>query len=211
MSLNLDLLLKPKSTALESERLRLCLPTTQDWTQWYYLREKSRSFLEPWEPLWPTGRLTKSYYHRRINNYYKKQRAGLGVYYHIFLKESDELIGGINILHIARGAMQNASLGYWVGQEFHSNGFMTEAVQTILPFAYETLGLHRIQVAIIPHNIASHRVVQKCRFFEERIARNYIKIHGQWEDHMIYSMTKEEWLAGSGVAVAAGKLVQIDT
>ncbi len=209
--LNLDLLLKPQSTPLETERLLLRLPTTKDWAQWYYVREKSRSFLAPWEPLWPKGRLTKPYYLRRINQYYKKQRAGHGIYYHIFLKETNELVGGINILHIMRGVMQNASLGYWIGQEFHSNGFMTEAIQAVLFHAFETMDLHRIQVSIMRDNIASHRVAQKCRFIEERIARNYIKINGNWEDHMIYSMTKEEWLAGLGVAVAAGKLVQIDT
>lgn len=211
MLFNPDLWLKPSHKPLESERLFLRLPLPSDWVPWFYLRERSRPFLEPWEPRWPSEKLTKNDYYRRLSNYYKKQRLGMGVYHHIILKETNELVGGLNLLHIMRGALQCASLGYWVGQEFHSNGFMTEAIQTVLPHAYETMGLHRVQAAVIPINEPSVKVLRKCHFVEEGTARKYVKINGRWQDHKIFSLAREEWMDASDMPVVAGKLFQIDT
>ena len=60
-------------------------------------------------------------------------------------------------------------------------------------FAFEDLGLHRVQIAIIPRNAASRRVVEKLGIRDEGIAVRYLEINGVWEDHVRYAITAEEW------------------
>jgi ribosomal-protein-alanine N-acetyltransferase len=63
----------------------------------------------------------------------------------------------------------------------------------VLQFAFETLRLHRIEVAIIPRNMASRRVMEKLGMRTEGVALGYLEINGEWEDHVRYAMTAEEW------------------
>jgi ribosomal-protein-alanine N-acetyltransferase len=74
------------------------------------------------------------------------------------------------------------------------HGLIPEAVVVVLQFAFETLRLHRIEVAIIPRNTASRRVVEKLGLRNEGVALGYLEINGEWEDHVRYAMTAEEWL-----------------
>ena len=70
---------------------------------------------------------------------------------------------------------------------------MPEALVVLTRFAFEELGLHRLQIAIIPRNKASRRVVEKLGLREEGIAARYLEINGTWEDHVRYAITAEEW------------------
>jgi ribosomal-protein-alanine N-acetyltransferase len=67
-----------------------------------------------------------------------------------------------------------------------------------LRFAFEELSLHRIEVAIVPRNRASRRVVEKLELREEGVALRYLEIDGRWEDHVRYAITSEEWVIRSG-------------
>ena len=92
-----------------------------------------------------------------------------------------------------RGAWQNATLGYWVDEGSGGRGHATRAVRLTLAFAFEHVGLHRVQPAVIPRNARSNRVVEKAGFRLEGRAARYLRIAGVWEDHDIYAMTAEEW------------------
>ena len=60
-------------------------------------------------------------------------------------------------------------------------------------FAFEDLRLHRLQIAIIPRNHPSRRVVEKVGIRLEGTAERYLEINGNWEDHLRYAITTEEW------------------
>src|SRR5947208_1195250 len=100
--------------------------------------------------------------------------------------------GEINLSSIKRGPFQNAYVGYWIDEALAGNGYMPEAVVVLLRFAFEELGLHRVQIAIIPRNRPSRRVVEKLELREEGIAERYLEINGTWEDHVRYAITAEE-------------------
>ncbi len=70
---------------------------------------------------------------------------------------------------------------------------MTEAVGVVLPYCFETLGLHRLQAAFLPDNAASRRVLEKNGFQEEGYAENYLQIDGKWADHVLFALTRERW------------------
>ena len=101
--------------------------------------------------------------------------------------------GEINLNSIHRGAFQSAYIGYWIDERVAGNGYMPESVVLVLRFGFEQLGLHRMQIAIIPRNANSRRVVDKLGLREEGVALRYLEINGEWEDHVRYAITSEEW------------------
>jgi ribosomal-protein-alanine N-acetyltransferase len=116
---------------------------------------------------------------------------GSGYGFGIFVGE--RFVGEITLSSIQRGPFQNAFVGYWVDEAMAGRGLAPEATVAILRFAFEELGLHRVEVAIVPRNRASRRVVDKLGLREEGVAVRYLEIDGQWEDHVRYAMTAEEW------------------
>mgnify|MGYP006176985001 CR=1 FL=1 len=94
-----------------------------------------------------------------------------------------------------RRAAQFATLGYWMGRAFAGQGIMTEAVGAVIPFAFDTLGLHRLPAACSPSNTASRRVLEKNGFTEEGFAENYLQIDGKWCDHVLFGLTRERYEA----------------
>ncbi len=65
---------------------------------------------------------------------------------------------------------------------------MSEAVRSLLPFVFETLGLHRLEAACLPENVASQRLLHKLGFQEEGRARGYLRINGRWHDHVLFAL-----------------------
>nr|MBA3288882.1 GNAT family N-acetyltransferase [Acidimicrobiia bacterium] len=106
-----------------------------------------------------------------------------------------ELAGEINLNHVLRGAMQGATVGYWIDQARAGQSFVTEAVVVVAAFAFDQLELHRIEICIVPRNHNSRRVMEKLEIREEGLAQRFLEINGVWEDHVRYGFTVEEWEA----------------
>jgi ribosomal-protein-alanine N-acetyltransferase len=102
-------------------------------------------------------------------------------------------VGEMNLSSVSRGAFQNADVGYWVDQAQAGRGYVPEACVLLFRFAFEEIGLHRVQISIIPRNRPSRRVAQKLWLRGEGIALRYLEIDGRWEDHVRYAVTTEEW------------------
>jgi ribosomal-protein-alanine N-acetyltransferase len=105
-----------------------------------------------------------------------------------------QLAGEITLSSIQRGPFQQAYIGYWVDEGLAGHGLAPEAVVMVLRYAFEELGLHRVEIAIVPRNKPSRRVVEKLDLREEGIAVGFLEIDGKWEDHVRYAVTSEEWL-----------------
>jgi ribosomal-protein-alanine N-acetyltransferase len=98
----------------------------------------------------------------------------------------------LTLANIRRGCAQTGNLGYWTGAAHARQGYMTAAVGGFLPFAFQTLRLHRIEAACIPANIASIRLLEKTGFRREGFAREYLCIDGVWQDHLLYARLKHD-------------------
>lgn len=109
------------------------------------------------------------------------------------------LAGGITLSHVRRGVTQAATLGYWIGAPHLRRGLMSDAIAALLPFAFETLRLHRIEAAVMPANTPSRRVLERAGFTAEGVARRYLRINGRWEDHIIHArLAEDEFGQGGG-------------
>lgn len=178
--------------AIDGGAVVLRWPQPSDYTAWSALREHSRDFLTPWEPAWPIDDLTRGAFRRRLKRYIEDQRNDLSYSFFIFRKEDDALIGGLTLANIRRGVAQAGSLGYWMGEPYARNGYMTAAVRVIAPFAFGALSLHRIEAACIPTNTPSIRLLEKCGFTREGMARQYLCINGKWHDHLLYARLRDD-------------------
>ena len=110
----------------------------------------------------------------------------------IFRSDDNAMVGGLTLANIRRGVAQAGSIGYWVGAPFARKGYMTAAVRALIPFGFRMLGLHRLEAACIPANIASISLLEKTGFTREGYARSYLCINGAWQDHLLYARLNDD-------------------
>lgn len=185
-------LMKP----LASSRVVLRTLEMADFRPWREVRLRNRDWIEPWEPgtapqvgeqladrsVFRT-RCVAGSRHRPLDAVYP-----FGIFLH-----SGELIGEVHLSDVRRGPFQSATVGYWIDKEHAGQGLMPEAVVLVLQFAFDELDLHRVEISIVPRNQASRRVVEKLELRNEGIVDGYLQIRGEWEDHLRYAMTRDEW------------------
>jgi len=159
---------RPPLPRISGNGLILRTPDMADFPAWVALREQSRGFLAPWEPLWPEDDLSRGAYRRRL--------ARLR----------------ITLSNVRRRAAQTGTLGYWMGEPFARHGFMTKSVRLLSDFAFRTLGLERLEAACLPENVASIRVLEKAGFRREGYARAYLAIAGRRRDHLLFGLLKSD-------------------
>ena len=173
--------------------LRPLIPT--DFEAWQDVRHRSQEWLTKWEPQAIPGQPDvaddRRMFAARCGARDRERQLGSGYGFGVFV--ASRLVGEINLSSIQRGPFQNAYVGYWIDKAEAGNGYTPEAAAVLFRFAFEELDLHRLQVAIIPRNLPSRRVVEKLGLREEGIAVRYLEINGAWEDHVRYAITAEEW------------------
>lgn len=178
--------------AISGSGVTLRVPQNGDFPEWAALRERSRSFLTPWEPTWPADDLTRGAFRRRVKRYTEDLRSDLAYAFLIFRSGDNAMVGGLTLANIRRGVAQAGSVGYWVGEPYARQGYMTAALRVLLPFCFGTLRLHRVEAACIPSNAASIRLLERTGFQREGYARAYLCINGSWQDHLLYARLKDD-------------------
>ncbi|MDP9442472.1 MAG: GNAT family N-acetyltransferase [Actinomycetota bacterium] len=167
-----------------------------DWEAWREVRKRCHEWLVKWEPRAVPGHPDPTDDRRafvaRCGARDRERELGSGFGFGVFAE--GRFCGEINLNSIQRGPFQNAYIGYWMDQAAAGNGYTPEAVAVVLQFAFEELGLHRVQISIIPRNRASRRVVEKLAIRDEGVALRYLEINGVWEDHIRFAITAEEWV-----------------
>jgi ribosomal-protein-alanine N-acetyltransferase len=167
-------------------------PAIGDFEEWAVLRARSRNFLTPWEPKWPVDDLTRGAFRRRLRRYQNEIRDDHAYPFFIFHADNGALLGGVTISNIARGMTQSATIGYWMGEEHAGRGHMAEALKALIPFAFRTLNLHRLEAACLPNNSRSIRLLEKLGFQREGLARGLVCINGQWRDHIVFALLSSD-------------------
>jgi ribosomal-protein-alanine N-acetyltransferase len=184
-----------RSTALFGRRLMLRPLVLSDFAAWREVRTRCHDWLTVWEPSRVVGApdptVDRDAFGVRCAARQRERALGSGHGFGIF--HEGRFCGEINLNTIQRGPFQNAYVGYWIDQAVAGQGLMPEAVVVLARFAFEELGLHRLQISIIPRNRASRRVPEKLGLRDEGVAVRYLEINGEWEDHVRYALAAEEW------------------
>jgi [ribosomal protein S5]-alanine N-acetyltransferase len=104
--------------------------------------------------------------------------------------------GQLNVANVMYGSVSSAVLGYWVSPEVAGRGVMPTSVALVTDYLMDQVGLHRVEINVRPENTASLRVIQKLGFRYEGLKQRYIHINGDWRDHYVFALTKEELPSG---------------
>ena len=145
------------------------------------LRE-NRDFLAPFEPLRDERFFTSEGQRESIED---GSSAGFAIIV------DGAIVGGVTISDMIYGPFRSANLGYWVAQRLNGRGLATRAVGEAVEIAFGQLDLHRLEAGTLVHNVASQRVLEKNRFERIGLARRYVQIAGEWQDHLLYQRTAD--------------------
>ena len=177
---------------VETERMTLRLPQHGDFRAWTTLRDQSAPFLTPWEPVWTADHLSRKAFTSRI--YWANRATSQGTALPLLLIRRDDaaLLGAITLDNIRRGPSQAGTLGYWMGQAHARQGYMREAILSLVHHAFTVMDLSRIEAACLPENAASRGVLEKCGFKYEGVAQSYLQIAGRWRNHVLYANLRSD-------------------
>jgi ribosomal-protein-alanine N-acetyltransferase len=150
----------------------------------------NRSYLEPWEPLRDSAFYTEAGQRKFIADQIGQENSVP----HVIL-EDGRIVGRINLNNIIRGPFLSVSVGYWVARETAGRGVASAALATVVRAAFTEHGLHRVEAGTLLHNVRSQRVLERNGFERFGMAPRYLNIAGRWQDHYLYQLLAENWLA----------------
>ncbi len=183
-----------KLPILETDRLILRLATNEDISAILNFYLENRDFLTPYEPTRSEDFYTFSFWRDQVEKALIEFNYDQAIKFCIFKKtEPTVLIGKINFHQILRGVCQSCVLGYSLAETEQGNGYMTEALKAAIHFIFAEMNFHRIAANYMPRNQRSANVLKRLGFTVEGYARDYLLINGQWEDHILTSLTHPNW------------------
>lgn len=149
----------------------------------YYTR--NRSFLEAFEPVRDEEFFSLQYQQEVLKREMLEYEEKTAFRFYITpVERPTKIIGIIGLNNVVWGAFCSAFLGYKLDKEYLNRGYMSMSVAMLIKYAFEELGLHRIEANVMPKNKASLRVLEKNGFVNEGISKYYLNINGIWEDHI---------------------------
>ena len=186
-----NIFLTKKENDLFGKKVILRNPKKENWKEWAELRQGSRSFLQPWEPIWPTNFLTKELFIKFINMIETALKKKTGYNFFIFHKKTNNLMGGISLTNFKSEGYKSITIGYWMGKEYAGKGYMRDSLKIISNYCFIDLGLNRIEAACLPKNLKSKKVLLNVGFKMEGYAEKYLNINGKLEDHLLLAKIKK--------------------
>jgi len=155
------------------------------------LLRANRAFLQPWVPAREDDYFTAQAQRNIIRNEldaYARQAA-----VPLVIVDGGEMAGRIQLNAVTRGAFLSASVGYWVSQSRNGRGLASAALAEVITIAFGGLGLHRLQAETLLHNVPSQRVLIRNGFRPFAVAPSYLKIAGEWQDHVLFHLLSENF------------------
>ncbi|CAB4631215.1 unannotated protein [freshwater metagenome] len=149
----------------------------------------NRPWLRPWEATNPQGPNSFAI-KTQLRSLLRQLDDQSGMPFVIEVK--GQVQGQLNVANVMYGSVSSAVLGYWISPESAGRAVMPTSVALVTDYLMNEVGLHRVEINIRPENTASLRVIQKLGFRYEGLKQRYIHINGDWRDHYIFALTKEE-------------------
>lgn len=176
---------------IDGEGVFLRAPEAHDYEDWAELREASRAYLTPWEPAWGADEHARASFRYKLRRYSEDARDDKAYAFFVFRQDDGAFTGAVMLANVRRGVAQAASIGYWTGQAYTGRGYTTAAARAAVRYCFSVLDLHRVEAACQPENAASRKVLVKAGFSQDGLARAYLKIDGQWRDHLLFSIVNQ--------------------
>ncbi|WP_409292654.1 GNAT family N-acetyltransferase [Peribacillus sp. SCS-37] len=171
------------------DELSLKVLEERDGEKLFALTDRSRSYLKEWLPWLDYTRSVED-----SREFIRMTRQGLA--------ENRSLTTGILYKGQMAGAAsfhhfdwthRTTSMGYWLGQEFQGKGIMTRVAAALIQYAFEELGLNRVEIRAAYGNLKSRAIPERLGFMEEGRIRQAEWLYDHFVDHAVYGLLSEDW------------------
>ena len=179
---------------IRTDRFVLRLATPSDVPQLVTYRRANDAFFAPFEPLRAGDHLTEAYWRRQVEIDHEQFGADQAVRLYLFGPEDPApALGLVAFSNIIRGPFQSCFLGYAVDEAHQGRGLMTEVLRHGIEYMFRERNVHRIAANYLPHNTRSAELLKRLGFTVDGYARDYLRIDGRWQDHILTSLVDPTW------------------
>jgi ribosomal-protein-alanine N-acetyltransferase len=168
--------------------------TRRDRRQWVRLRQDNAMWLRPWDATRPEGELPSVRFRSYVAGLDTSARAGHSLPFAI--QVDGVLAGAVTLSTIVQGSFRSGTVGYWLARSQTGRGTMVRSLACLIDYAFDEVGLHRVEVNVRPENLASLAVVERLGFRSEGMRLRLLHIDGAWRDHLSFAVTVEDLAGG---------------
>jgi ribosomal-protein-alanine N-acetyltransferase len=111
---------------------------------------------------------------------------GEGINWAITLTGEDKLLGMVGFVRMTKEHFR-AELGYVLNPDYHGKGIMSEAVEAVMRYGFETIGYYSVEAVIDPENKSSVSVAERAGFKKEAHFKERDFYHGKFNDTTVYT------------------------
>lgn len=177
---------------LQGKRVFLRLATVDDIPQIIFFYQINTTHFEKFASPKPAEFYTKEFWQNKILTTHQDFQNDKACNFFIF-DLNNNIIGFINFFAFIRGAFHACILGYGLAETEQGKGLMSEALQLAIEYVFQELNIHRIMANYNPTNDRSGKLLRRLNFVIEGYARDYLFVHGEWQDHVLTSLTNYAW------------------
>ncbi len=160
----------------------------------FALVQENRDYLAEWLP-WaheePALEKTEAFIRHQLERFIAGQALPTGIWY------QGTLVGLISFNQIATNDKW-AEIGYWLAEPYQGRGIVTRACQALVRYAFQELGLNRVQIRVAVDNARSRAIPERLGFTQEGILRQAARVGDRFMDMVMYSILAEEWRPDDG-------------
>ena len=179
---------------LLADRFELRLADEADVPRILAYRRENADFFAPFEPERAADHFTEAYWVGQVAKHRAEFDEGQAVRMVMFEPGPDApVLGIVAFSNIVRGPLHSCFLGYALAERQQGKGLMTEALRLGIRYMFDEMHLHRISANYLPHNTPSAAVLKRIGFTVEGYARDYLRIDGRWQDHILTSLLDPDW------------------
>lgn len=177
----------------DGAEVRLRSLNRKDGVEWRRMRIEDEKYLRAVEPTvdgdWAEAH-SSSQWRKTWGNL--KGVAKEGTVVPAVIEVDGAFAGQLTLGNIQHGIVSSCWIGYWVHSKQTGQGVATAAVALGVDHAMKTLGLHRVEATVMEENASSRAVLKKAGFREEGFLKRNLHINGEWTDHYLVAVTREE-------------------
>lgn len=171
------------------DELELRLINIQDSDEFFSLIDTNRGYLREWLPWVDSTKSpedTNNFISMSMKQYSNNNGFQAGIWY------KNKIVGIIG-LHLLDWQHKHTSIGYWLAEEYQGKGIMTRACKAVIENVFSDLGLERVEIRCAEKNYKSQAIPERLGFTKEGLLRNVENLYGNFVNHVIYGMLKEDW------------------
>ena len=131
-------------------------------------------------------------YKEKVDRWVSNYESDTYFHWVIKWKENGELIGTINLGNVEESCFMSET-SYILSPDYWGRGIMTEVLHAVLDYAFNSIGLNRVQADVFEGNTASAHVLTKCGMQLEGIARQKYYKNGKFIDTAQYAILRSDF------------------